>query len=44
MHGFLEADISKKPALRPKDPIGPAMHAIATHVLASAHKAISDPE
>ena len=44
MHGFLEADIGKKPALRPKDPIGPALHAIATHVLAGAHKAISDPE
>jgi CHAD domain-containing protein len=44
MHGILEADKGKKPALRPKDAIGPALHAIATHVLAGAHTAISDPE
>jgi CHAD domain-containing protein len=44
MHGFLETDNGKKPALRPKDAIGPTLKAIATHVLAGAHAAIRDPQ
>lgn len=44
MHGFVEADKGKKPALRPKDAIGPALHAVALHVLDDARTAISDPE
>ena len=44
MHGTLEAIIGKKPALQPKAAIGPAVRAIAGHVLAGARTAISDPE
>jgi len=44
MHGFLEADMGEKPALRPHAAIGPAVRAIAAAMLADARAAISDPE
>jgi CHAD domain-containing protein len=44
MHAFLEADMGDKPALQPKAAIGPAVRAIAAHVLAKARTAMTDPE
>ena len=44
MHAFLEADMGKKPALQPKAAIGPAVRAIAVHILARARAAMTDPE
>jgi CHAD domain-containing protein len=36
--------MGKKPALQPRAAIGPAVRAIATHILANARAAIADPE
>lgn len=44
MHGPIETDMGKKPALQPKAAIGPAVRAIGAHVLAVAHAAMVDPE
>jgi CHAD domain-containing protein len=44
MHAFLEAEMGEKPALQPKAAIGPAVRAIAAHILAGARAAIMDPE
>jgi CHAD domain-containing protein len=43
MHAFIEAEMGEKPALQPKAAIGPAVRAIAAHILARAHIAITDP-
>jgi CHAD domain-containing protein len=42
MHAFLEADMGDKPALRPQAAIGPAVRAIAIHILGTARAAITD--
>jgi CHAD domain-containing protein len=44
MHAFLEAEMGDKPALQPKAAIGPAVRAIAIHILAKARSTITDPE
>ena len=44
MHAFIEADMGDKPALQPKAAIGPAVRAIAGHVIDTARAAITDPE
>jgi CHAD domain-containing protein len=44
MHAFLEANMGDKPALQPKAAIGPAVRAIAVHILAKARAAMTDPE
>ena len=44
MHAFLETSADKRPALAPKAAIGPALRAIAGHILAQAHTAMVDPE
>jgi CHAD domain-containing protein len=44
MHAFLEADMGDRPALQPKAAIGPAVRAIAVHVLAKARVPMTDPE
>ena len=44
MHAFLEPDMVDKPALQPRAAIGPAVRAIAGHILESARAAITDPE
>ena len=44
MHAFLEADMGDKPALQPKAAIGPAVRAIAVHILAKARAAMTNPE
>src|SRR5580658_1886426 len=44
MHAFLEAEMGDKPALQPNAAIGPAVRAIAGHILAEARAAITDPE
>ena len=44
MHGPVTVNMGKKPALEPKTAIGPAMHAIAGHILVGARAAITDPE
>jgi CHAD domain-containing protein len=44
MHAFLEASMGDRPALQPKAAIGPAIRAIAVHVLAKARAAMTDPE
>jgi CHAD domain-containing protein len=44
MHAFIEAEMGAKPALQPKAAIGPAVRAIAGHILAAARTAITDPE
>ena len=44
MHAFLEADMGDKPALQPKAAIGPAVRAIAVHILAKARSTVTDPE
>ncbi|MGA8615057.1 MAG: CHAD domain-containing protein [Xanthobacteraceae bacterium] len=44
MHAFLEADMGDRPALQPKAAIGPAVRAIAVHILVKARAAMTDPE
>jgi CHAD domain-containing protein len=44
MHAFLEAEMGEKPALQPKAAIGPAVRAIAAHMLAGARASMTDPE
>ncbi len=44
MHAPLEANMGDKPALQPNAAIGPAVRAIAGHILAKARTAILDPE
>src|SRR5580692_9127977 len=44
MHAAIEAKMGKKPALQPSAAIGPAVRAIATHILATARTTILDPE
>ena len=44
MHASLEAVMGAKPALQPNSAIGPAVRAIALHVLTEARLAIVDPE
>ena len=44
MHGFLEANMGEKPALKPRAAIGPSMRAFAGHVLAQARATLMDPE
>jgi CHAD domain-containing protein len=44
MHAAIEAKMGKKPALQPRAAIGPAVRAIATHILGNARAAITDPE
>jgi CHAD domain-containing protein len=44
MHAFLEAEMGDKPALQPKAAIGPAVRAIAIHILAKARSTVTDPE
>jgi CHAD domain-containing protein len=44
MHGPVKADMGRKPALQPKAAIGPAVRAIAVHVLAAARAAMTDPQ
>jgi CHAD domain-containing protein len=44
MHALLEAEMAEKPALQPRAAIGPAVRAIAAHILATARTAITDPE
>jgi CHAD domain-containing protein len=44
MHAFLEAHMAEKPALQPRAAIGPAVRAIAGHILATARAAITDPD
>jgi CHAD domain-containing protein len=44
MHAFLEAEMVDKPALQPRAAIGPAVRAIAGHILETARAAITDPE
>jgi CHAD domain-containing protein len=44
MHGSLDADMAEKPALQPKAAIGPALRAIALHILAGARAALTDPQ
>jgi len=44
MHAFIEADMADQPALQPRAAIGPALAAVAGHILAQARAAITDPE
>ena len=44
MHAFIEADMGAKPALQPRAAIGPAVRAIAGHVIDTARVTITDPE
>ena len=44
MHGNLEAGMGDNIALQPRTPIGPAVRAIAAGILATARRAIADPE
>ena len=44
MHAPIEPEMGEKPALQPDAAIGPAMRAIAGHILAKARTAILDPE
>src|ERR1700684_2009387 len=44
MHALLEANMGDRPALQPKAAIGPAVRAIAGHILAKARAAMTDPE
>jgi CHAD domain-containing protein len=44
MHALIEAVMGEKPALQPNAAIGPAVRAIAGHVLAEAHSALVDPQ
>jgi CHAD domain-containing protein len=44
MHAFIEADMGDSPALQPRAAIGPAVRAIAAHILAGARAAMTDGE
>jgi CHAD domain-containing protein len=44
MHGPVKAEMAEKPALQPKSAIGPAVRAIAGHILAGARAAMTDPQ
>jgi CHAD domain-containing protein len=44
MHAFLEANMGNRPALQPKAAIGPAVRAIAVHILVKARAAMTDPD
>ena len=44
MHAFIEADMGDKPALQPRAAIGPAVRAIAGHIIDTARATITDPE
>ncbi len=44
MHGFLEPNMGKRPALQPKEAIGPALCAIGSAILAEGRAALADPE
>ena len=44
MHAFIEADMGDKPALQPRAAIGPAVRAIAGHIIDTARVTITDPE
>src|SRR6202790_1013053 len=44
MHAPIDAEMADKPALQPRAAIGPAVRAIAAHILAQARTAIVDPE
>src|SRR5579863_10029089 len=44
MHAPIDADMADKPALQPRAAIGPAVRAIAGHILLGARATLSDPE
>jgi CHAD domain-containing protein len=44
MHGPVSTEMAEKPALQPKAAIGPAVRAIASHILAGAHAAMTDSQ
>jgi CHAD domain-containing protein len=44
MHAPIDADMADKPALQPRAAIGPAVRAIAGHILLGARAALLDPE
>src|ERR1700756_4361924 len=44
MHAPIDADMADKPALQPRAAIGPAVRAIAGHILNGARTALLDPE
>ncbi len=44
MHATIEAEMGDKPALQPKEAIGPAVRAIAGNMLAQARLTITSPE
>src|SRR5580693_2358950 len=44
MHAPIDADMADKPALQPRAAIGPAVRAIAGHILLGARTALLDPE
>jgi CHAD domain-containing protein len=44
MHGPVDQPTGEKPALQPNAAIGPALRAIAGHILAKARLALTDPE
>src|SRR3984957_3832984 len=44
MHAPIDADMADKPALQPRAAIGPAVRAIAGHILLGARSAMLDPE
>src|SRR5580700_9721521 len=44
MHAPIDADMADKPALQPRAAIGPAVRAIAGHILLGARSALLDPE
>src|SRR5580693_1576498 len=44
MHAPIDAEMADKPALQPRAAIGPAVRAIAGHILLGARSALLDPE
>src|SRR6202795_5367388 len=44
MHAPIDADMADKPALQPRAAIGPAVRAIAGHILLGGRSALLDPE
>jgi CHAD domain-containing protein len=44
MHALIESVMGDKPALQPNAAIGPAVRAIATHILAQARAVLLDPD
>src|SRR6202035_4275424 len=44
MHAPIYSDMGDKPALQPRAAIGPAVRAIAGHILLGARSALLDPE